>query len=200
MEKIKQYKKQIIITVIAIILIGYYLFSNQKENVVTENLTEFTLQNTVQNEVINPEENIEETILVHVAGQVANPGVVELKQGDRIQNAIEKAGGILETANLSNINLASFVEDGMKIYIPSVTENNEINISNQEEAVLNSKININTANQTQLEELEGIGEITALRIIEYRKQNGKFKTIEDLKNVKGIGDAKFDKIKDDIEV
>ena len=200
MEKIKQYKKQIIIAVIAIILIGYYLFSNQKENVVTENLTDFTLQNTVQNEVINPEENIEETILVHVAGQVANPGVVELKQGDRIQNAIEKAGGILETANLSNINLASFVEDGMKIYIPSVTENNEINISSQEEAVLNSKININTANQTQLEELEGIGEITALRIIEYRKQNGKFKTIEDLKNVKGIGDAKFDKIKDDIEV
>ena len=200
MEKIKQYKKQIIIAVIASILIGYYLFSNQKQNVVTENLTDFTLQNTVQNEVINPEENIEETILVHVAGQVANPGVVELKQGDRIQNAIEKAGGILETANLSNINLASFVEDGMKIYIPSVTENNEINISSQEEAVLNSKININTANQTQLEELEGIGEITALRIIEYRKQNGKFKTIEDLKNVKGIGDAKFDKIKDDIEV
>ena len=200
MEKIKQYKKQIIIAVIASILIGYYLFSNQKENVVTENLTDFTLQNTVQNEVINPEENIEETILVHVAGQVANPGVVELKQGDRIQNAIEKAGGILETANLSNINLASFVEDGMKIYIPSVTENNEINITNQEEAVLNSKININTANQAQLEELEGIGEITASRIIEYRKQNGKFKTIEDLKNVKGIGDAKFDKIKDDIEV
>lgn len=200
MEKIKQYKKQIIIAVIASILIGYYLFSNQKQNVVTENLTDFTLQNTVQNEVINPEENIEETILVHVAGQVANPGVVELKQGDRIQNAIEKAGGILETANLSNINLASFVEDGMKIYIPSVTENNEINISNQEEAVLNSKININTANQTQLEELEGIGKITASRIIEYRKQNGKFKTIEDLKNVKGIGDAKFDKIKDDIEV
>lgn len=200
MEKIKQYKKQIIIVVIASILIGYYLFSNQKQNVVTENLTDFTLQNTVQNEVINPEENIEETILVHVAGQVANPGVVELKQGDRIQNAIEKAGGILETANLSNINLASFVEDGMKIYIPSVTENNEINISSQEEAVLNSKININTANQTQLEELEGIGEITASRIIEYRKQNGKFKTIEDLKNVKGIGDAKFDKIKDDIEV
>ena len=200
MEKIKQYKKQIIIAVIASILIGYYLFSNQKQNVVTENLTDFTLQNTVQNEVINPEENIEETILVHVAGQVANPGVVELKQGDRIQNAIEKAGGILETANLSNINLASFVEDGMKIYIPSVTENNEINISSQEEAVLNSKININTANQAQLEQLEGIGEITALRIIEYRKQNGKFKTIEDLKNVKGIGDAKFDKIKDDIEV
>ena len=200
MEKIKQYKKQIIIAVIASILIGYYLFSNQKENVVTENLTDFTLQNTVQNEAINPEENIEETILVHVAGQVANPGVVELKQGDRIQNAIEKAGGILETANLSNINLASFVEDGMKIYIPSVTENNEINISSQEEAVLNSKININTANQAQLEQLEGIGEITALRIIEYRKQNGKFKTIEDLKNVKGIGDAKFDKIKDDIEV
>ena len=83
MEKIKQYKKQIIIVVIASILIGYYLFSNQKQNVVTENLTDFTLQNTVQNEVINPEENIEETILVHVAGQVANPGVVELKQGGK---------------------------------------------------------------------------------------------------------------------
>ena len=63
-----------------------------------------------------------------------------------------------------------------------------------------NKININTANQAQLEELEGIGETTALRIIEYRKQNGKFKTIEDLKNVKGIGEAKFNKIKNDIEV
>ncbi len=198
MEKIKQYKKQIIMIMIAIILIIYYLFSKGKEEVTIENLADFTLQNTVQNEITNQVENAEVTILVHVAGQVVNPGVVELTNGDRIQDAIEAAGGILETANLTNINLASFVEDGMKIYIPSITENNEIDVGSED--LSQNKININTANQAQLEELEGIGETTALRIIEYRKQNGKFKTIEDLKNVKGIGEAKFNKIKNDIEV
>ncbi len=198
MEKIKQYKKQIIMIMIAIILIIYYLFSKGKEEVTIENLADFTLQNTVQNEITNQVENAEVTILVHVAGQVVNPGVVELTNGDRIQDAIEAAGGILETANLTNINLASFVEDGMKIYIPSITENTEIDVGSED--LSQNKININTANQAQLEELEGIGETTALRIIEYRKQNGKFKTIEDLKNVKGIGEAKFNKIKNDIEV
>ena len=109
------------------------------------------------------------------------------------------AGGLAEEANIRKINLAKKIEDGEKIYIPYIGEDisdiidEEIDISNA-----NSKVNINTATQTELELLTGIGPSTALKIIQYRKANGKFKNIEEIKNIDGIGEAKFEKIKDDV--
>lgn len=138
-----------------------------------------------------------------------------MEDGDRVYEAIEKAGGSLEEADLSKINLAYALSDGQKIYIPkkgeiineenSTTEyissdfgNNALIEDNNTAESRGGKVNINTANQTELETLPGIGPSTAQKIIDYRSKNGKFDTIEDIQNVKGIGDGKFEDIKDNI--
>ena len=120
-------------------------------------------------------------------------------------DAIEMAGGTTEEADLSKVNLAYSLSDGQKLNIPNVNEkeqedivkdepgNNIIIEGNEEKEV---KININKATQTEIETLPGIGPSTALKIINYRNEHGKFKNIEDIKNVSGIGDSKFENIKE----
>ena len=135
----------------------------------------------------------------------------------------KKHGGIRDDAYINDINLAYKLEDGMKIYVPTIQDKQQeekeqtkeivqkqetetIQQSSKKEEVDKgnttkaSKININTATQAQLETLTGIGPATATKIIEYREKNGKFKKIEDIKQVSGIGDNKFEKIKDSITV
>jgi competence protein ComEA len=144
-------------------------------------------------------------------GEVENEGIVEINEGSRVSDAINAAGGLKETADISNINLAFVLEDGMKIIIPS-KEDKTVNINSNTENIItgggeniisgssskkeNSLININTATQEELETLPGIGSAIALRIITYREENGKFSSIEDIKKVSGIGDSKFSNIKD----
>ncbi len=168
----------------------------------------------VENET-NNESNIDgedeevEEIIVHITGEVNKPGIVVLKSNSRIADAINKAGGATKEADLNQINLAYILEDGQKIYIPNknekidedeyITEGNRNNIGNNNSKE-GEKVNINEAMQTELEELPGIGPSLASRIIEYREQNGDFKKIEELQNVKGIGDAKYDDIKDKVTV
>lgn len=161
------------------------------------------------------QENEEKRIVVHVAGFVENPGIVKLKEGSRIADAIEAAGGELLDADLSNVNLAYMLEDGQKLYIPGISEQKEgeenlgyITKESGNNIVVNEKkeeggsglVNLNTASQTELEQIPGIGPSTALKIIEYRKENGEFKSIEDIKNVKGIGDSKYENMKNHITV
>ena len=168
----------------------------------------------VENET-NNESNIDgedeevEEIIVHITGEVNKPGIVVLKSNSRIADAINEAGGATKEADLNQINLAYILEDGQKIYIPNknekidedeyITEGNGNNIGNNNPKE-GEKVNINEAMQTELEELPGIGPSLASRIIEYREQNGDFKKIEELQNVKGIGDAKYDDIKDKVTV
>ena len=168
----------------------------------------------VENET-NNESNIDgedeevEEIIVHITGEVNKPGIVVLKSNSRIADAINKAGGATKEADLNQINLAYILEDGQKIYIPNknekidedeyITEGNGNNIGNNNSKE-GEKVNINEAMQTELEELPGIGPSLASRIIEYREQNGDFKKIEELQNVKGIGDAKYNDIKDKVTV
>ena len=135
-----------------------------------------------------------------------------MKNNSRIIDAIDKAGGLKDEADITNINLAYIIEDGMKIHIPSKEEKEstiivESNIdsgtveqSNEIKSNNNKKLKINIATKTDLETLPGIGESTALKIIEYRKEKGKFKLIEDIKQVNGIGENKFNKIKELITV
>lgn len=159
----------------------------------------------------NDEEKDEELeeIVVHITGEINKPGIVTLKENSRIADAINAAGGTRKEADLNQINLAYILEDGQKIYIPNKNEkiedneyiidgngNNEGSTNKKE----GDKVNINEAMQTELEELPGIGPSLASRIIEYREVNGKFKKIEDLQNVKGIGDAKFVEIKDKVSI
>lgn len=176
---------------------------------------EETIEGSEESESIeentNDEEKDEELeeIVVHITGEINKPGIVTLKENSRIADAINAAGGTTKEADLNQINLAYILEDGQKIYIPNKNEkiedneyiidgngNNEGSTNKKE----GDKVNINEAMQTELEELPGIGPSLASRIIEYREVNGKFEKIEDLQNVKGIGDAKFGEIKDKVSI
>jgi competence protein ComEA len=147
-------------------------------------------------------------LIIHITGAVKSPGVYQLKSTDRIVDAVKIAGGATEEANLDLINLAALLKDGQKIIVPSkiYNENGEEiskNIDNNAEVMYSSssgsasgKININTANATMLQTLSGIGPALSERIIEYRNQNGFFGVIDDIKDVPGIAEKKFEGIKD----
>lgn len=145
-------------------------------------------------------------LAVHVSGAVQHPDqVYYLPQGSRISDAIQKAGGPAEGSDLSGINLASLLSDGQKVYIPFEGEEPVMVTEESSAAVLigepgSGLTNINFATTIELEALPGIGEKYAQRIIEYRTQNGPFQSIEEIKNVKGIGEAVFAKIRDSITV
>lgn len=215
----KSNKNIIVYTFMIIFVVGiYYLFIRDKDYIESNsnlNILEINKENTeIEDNLSNTKENIEEKIVIYITGAVKNEGIYDMKKNSRIADSIEKAGGLTEEANIENINLAYILEDGMKIHIPKKNENiNEIEdhtnaylskentISESSKNINNDeKININTATQTELETLPGIGPSTALRIIEYRKENGKFNSIEDIKKISGIGDRKFSQIKDLIKI
>lgn len=207
MEILNKKEKIILIIIVILILlfIGYYIISKASS-------VEYINLETEENNIIeekNEEEIIteEKYIVVHITGAVKNQGIIELKEGSRISDAIESAGGITEEADLSKINLAYTLQDGQKIYVPNIndteitnniTEDAGENVIENDNTSKQGKININKASQTELETLNGIGPSTALKIINYRQQNGNFKKIEDIKNVPGIGDSKFESIKENI--
>ena len=202
MNKEKKIKLAITITIgiIAIIgtikLVDIYYEKNNKEQI--------SISNFIENETEDEKGNTK--IKVYITGEVKNQGVIELEEGDRIADAIEKAGGQTEQASLKNVNLAYQLEDGQKIYIPNVNDNETEIIDDGASGVVDDTtanqtvVNINKADETELQSLNGIGESLATSIVQYRKENGKFETIEDLKNVPGIGDSKFENIKEYITV
>lgn len=221
MKKLNK-KTIIFISIIIIFIVGiYYFFIRDKEYIesydnfnILNNIEEGTKEEEFKNKISETEDK--EKIIVYIAGAVKNEGIYELDENSRIADSIEKAGGLTEDANINNINLAYVLEDGMKVYIPKKSDNNEVeddtNIyvskengntsasKNTNSDAQNSKININTATQAQLETLPGIGASIATKIINYRKENGKFTCIEDIKKVSGIGDSKYEKIKDLIKI
>ncbi len=140
----------------------------------------------------NKSNNQAKIVGIHIKGEVVAPGYYELDYGSRVKDAVLIAGGEKETADLSEINMARKLSDGEEIVVPSVNNPNVVSASDL--------ININTADMYVLCKLDGVGETTAADIIEYRTKNGPFKNIQQLKNVKGIGDSKFNDIKDKITV
>lgn len=215
--------KIILVAVICIILIigGIWYFAQSnltKEDVFFEDDFEDTNKN-VSNIDMELNEITEEKvkIVVDISGQVVLPGVITLDEGSRLIDAINLAGGATKDANLSKVNLAYILSDAQKIYIPSVNDKEDTEYISEEsgngvvtsestkESSSKSKsenlmININTANEEELQKLPGIGSSIASKIITYRKENGKFNTIEDIKNVSGIGESKFNNIKNNIYV
>lgn len=213
MEFLSKKQKIIFITIgtLMIVFIGYYIIQKQ-ENYSYNEIEIETTENSIE-EIVTKEEIKDTNIIVHITGEIINDGIIEIEEGSRIADVIEEAGGITEEADLSKVNLAYQVSDGQKIYIPNINEKeNEIqnsiekyitneagdNIIIEGKEISSEKVNINTATQTELETLNGIGPSTALKIINYRNENGKFETIEDLKNVPGIGEQKFENIKEGI--
>jgi competence protein ComEA len=188
-------KTYIIIIVILIFLGGIYYLVNNNQKVEYDNI--YLTESNIETENI-----IQETskIKIHITGEVLNPGMYEVEEGARIDDAIKTAGGATENADFNKVNLAYELSDGEKIYIPSIfDEEDEYTVSSNEEKT-SSKININKATSEELQTITGIGPSLASKIIEYRENNGKFSSIEELKNVSGIGDKKYESIKEYIVV
>lgn len=139
-------------------------------------------------------------IFVQVAGAVVKPGVYELKAGSRVCAAIEAAGGLLDSADDSDINQASVLEDGQKIYIYTFEEKQEEQAKEEAAAINDGLVDINKASEAELTTLPGIGQNKARQIIEYRQSNGSFSSVDDIKNVSGIGDGIFKQINSLIKV
>ena len=204
-------RKIILISMALITLIVFAFFYSQKE----ENIV-------LAEEPIDDLTTLDETTqFFDIKGAVKRPGVFSFKEGERVIDAIEKAGGLAKNGTTANINLSQKLKNEMVIYIftkselttkksttttttttPCKCETIEVNncIDKEETNSSNNLININTASVEALSTLPGIGESKANAIISYRNENGNFKTIEDIKNVSGLGDALFAKIKDYITV
>ena len=135
-------------------------------------------------------------IYVDISGQVEKPGVYIVSDGTRLYEVIEKAGGLKKNAEMDQINRAEIVTDGQKIVIPEKGET----IAASGGAAASGLININTADSMALQEIPGVGPATAEKIIAYRTENGRFASKEDIKNVSGIGEKTYEKMKDKIMV
>lgn len=169
----------------------------------------------IEQQAVTASEREEAKITVYVSGAVVNPGLHEIAHGSRAVEAIAAAGGMTEEANKDKVNLAKICKDGMQVNVPrlSAKERRRLAAANTSasgaetaeqsgasynaeqtgETALMDKVHLNTATAEELETLPGVGAVTAQRIVEYRSAHG-FARIEDLMNVKGIGQAKFKKM------
>ena len=181
-EFVSKYKSYIIIVVILITSCISLIFENNKSS------NNFSIND---NELVKKEG----LIAIYITGEVNNPGVYYIEDGMRLNDIVELCGGFKDTADLSEVNLAEKLNDSDKIFIPKIVSDNyeENNLGENNDD--SGKVNINTANKIQLKELDGIGDTLADNIIKYRN-NSKFKSIEDILNVDGIGQAKYEKIKE----
>lgn len=193
------YKKSLLvlfcIALFASVSTFYYLYTQEDTTpIITDNMqtqTQYKQEDT--------------TITVYVSGEVNSPGLVELPSDSRIADAIKACGDFTPLADKAKINLAQKLTDGMQIQVsrkaPVINSNEQVNDTNSNSPNNNSSsnlININTATKEDLDTLPGIGPATAQKIIDYRQEHGNFSSIEDIKNVKGIGEAKFSKMQDKI--
>lgn len=171
-----------------------------------ESSTDSTVIMKAEEEPATTEQTEAEEIYVHVCGCVRKPGVYQLHSGARTQEAIDAAGGFSEKANQTAWNLAEVLQDGMQIYIPSKEEAKEaLNEEQSSKKVLSASpkgdtVNINTASKEELVTLPGIGKSRADAIIACREEKGSFTSIEEIKNVAGIGEGIFNRLKDLITV
>ncbi len=224
-----RYRKQILIFLFCLILVGggvisYFSFFNEKdskpkEKIVLQKKKEMVKKNKKQ----ELEENIVKEIMVDVKGFVVNPGIYKLKEESRVIDAINAAGGVLEGADTSVLNLSKKLKDEMVIIVYSSyqVENfkkvkeeeqqtqdgcingvneveNDACIEENGEEKESTLVSINTATLEELMTLEGIGEAKAKSIIAYREEHGPYQAIEDLLNVSGIGESLLAKIKENI--
>jgi competence protein ComEA len=151
-----------------------------------------------------PSTNAVGEVVVYVCGAVRAPGIVRLPAGARVADALELAGGASSKAELAAVNLAATVSDGEQILVPARGQAAAVApAAGGGSAAMpgaSALVNINTASPDELDGLQGVGPATAQKIIDYRTSHGPFKTIDEIKNVPGIGDAKFAAMKDSITV
>jgi competence protein ComEA len=177
----------------------------EPEESITNNENDKQLSATITDNVKN--EKAPKEIVVDVKGAIKYPNVYTMKEGERVVDAIRKAGDVMETGTLEYMNLAQKLEDGMVIYIPTEDEvDDEQNISSfvstptvSASSTSSGKININSASVAELESLPGVGPSRAKAIVTYREENGDFTSIDEIMNISGIGPKTYENLKELIE-
>lgn len=206
------YEKQIKIAVIALVVVTALLLfggEGEKDEIVVETEGEPQAELNVDKDD-EMSDNLSGTIeretaqrsdlkmVVDISGCVKKPGIYEMQDGTRLYEVVQMAGGLTKDADIDAINQAELVTDGQKILIPGKAKEDHSGNTISGTVSQNGKININHADNMTLQQIPGIGPATAEKIIQYRETNGLFKTIEDIKNIEGIGEKTFKKMEDKI--
>ncbi|QWU46926.1 helix-hairpin-helix domain-containing protein [Bacillus sp. NP247] len=185
-----------LVVIIGTLIFLFFWKTNQQteQSLITTEVQVKDVEKKSKPKVLDTKEQ-KKIIIIDVKGAVFKEGVYEMKEGDRVKEAVEKAGGLLPDADMKKVNLAQMVQDQMLLYVPNKNE------PVQEGAVFSKnegKVQINTASKEQLEKITGIGSRKAESILKYREEHGPFQKIEDLLEIDGIGVKSLEKIKDQI--
>ncbi|WP_311487567.1 helix-hairpin-helix domain-containing protein [uncultured Helcococcus sp.] len=197
-----------IVTILLIVIIAIFGFINRNKIKEFDNTASLKSTEEVETRIesfletkAEDEKPVQTKIYVDISGCITNPGVYEMDHETRINDLVEKAGGLCKEADIESINLSQKLEDEMKIHVYKIGENSskfEETTSRPTKAASN-KVNINKADLSELTTLPGIGKSRAEEIISYRNTN-RFKSIEDIKNISGIGEKIYEKLKDKISI
>lgn len=193
------------IVILITLLVGSYLMVNKEPRVDTTMWEETSLTTTAEVATDATKERAETMIYVDIKGAVKVPGIYQLKNQQRIWDALALAGGVSEEADTAQVNYAQKVKDQMIIYVPKKGEPVPQSLETLQESApaqqnQEEKINLNTATEAELQTISGIGAKKAQEIIRFRDEQGPFKTVEELKNVPGIGEKTVERLKDMLTV
>lgn len=213
LEKIKQYKLALVIALIGVVIAGFMMLQREQkqENNIQQLMeqTSYSSSSTTEKSKQRSEndqgDKNEGMVTVDVKGAVKKPGVYQLKSRSRVQDALLKAGGMTDEADLKSINQAQKLVDEAVVYVAKVGENvvdvtTNTNASTSTSQAKAGLVNLNTATEADFQTISGIGQKRAQDIIAYREANGKFKSVDDLKNVTGIGAKTLEKLKEYVTV
>lgn len=186
--------------IVLLVILGVYMFFSYLtggEKELKKNDNESIFVEDEDKKEVTVEDN---KIVVEIKGEIMNPNIYWLKEESIVEDLLSEAGGLKPEADISKINRAEKLKNHQSIIIPNKNEVKEVAATSQTDEQVSSIININTASEAQLDTLPGIGPSRAKDIISYREEKGGFNSIEDIKNIKGIGEASFEKLKDKISV
>ena len=207
-EKIKEYKIIVICVSLGLVLGGFFILkpvaqTPAKESNLQSEVIAVPKDSTDEKEDGNQKEEVveQDLITVDVKGAVKTPGIYDLPVGSRINDAVQKAGGLTDNADSKSINLAQKISDEALVYVPTkeeaISQDTHSNVSNSKE---NKKVNLNKASIEELKQVKGLGAKRAQDIIDHRDSNGKFKSVDELKKVSGIGAKTIEKLKEYVTV
>ena len=213
-EKIKEYKIIVICTGLGLLVGGFFLLkptlqtpvkeTNLQAEVAAVSKDSSTEKDVKKEEKEEKEEPVEQDLItVDVKGAVKSPGIYDLPVGSRVNDAVQKAGGLTEQADSKSINLAQKVSDEALVYVPTKGEevaNQQTNSGAPSSTSKDKKVNLNKASLEELKQVKGLGGKGAQDIIDHRESNGKFKSVDELKKVSGIGAKTIEKLKDYVTV
>lgn len=207
-EKIKEYKIIVICTGLGLLVGGFFLLKPAPQTPVKETnlqaeVAAVSKDSSTEKEV-NKEEPLEQDLItVDVKGAVKSPGIYDLPVGSRVNDAVQKAGGLTEQADSKSLNLAQKVSDEALVYVPTKGEESasqQAGSGASSSTSKDKKVNLNKASLEELKQVKGLGGKRAQDIIDHRETNGKFKSVDELKKVSGIGAKTIEKLKDYVTV